>query len=197
MSDINYSDIKFGEVAERLFEKYYKGVGNGRKYHIRDTTKSKYHRKLGVDFEVVSIEEQRQYLVEVKHQKGIYYSGEIVFETLNEYQYGKQNGWLNTSQADELYVLESKVVGGSAKPIGFHCFKFKPLRKLLRQDESLQERYINGSTKAFKVDVWYLKKQLGADYWYEDLSQYDLEIPMKATGSLKMGNKKGLATCNN
>ena len=196
MSDINYSDIKYGEVAEKLFQKYYKGVGNGRKYHIRDTTKSKYHRKLGVDFEVVSVEEKRQRMIEVKHQKGIYYSGEIVFETLNEYQYGKQNGWLNTSQADELYVLESKTIGGMVKPIGFHCFKFKPLRKLLRQNECLQEEYINGSTKAFKVGVWYLKKQLGDDYWYEDLSQYDLEIPLEAKECLKIGMKKGLEATN-
>lgn len=191
MSDLNNKDLGFGKVAELLFIKYYKGVGNGPQYHIRDTSDRRYHRKLGADFEVVARTENRQKLVEVKHQKGIYYSDKIIFETLNEFQYGKQIGWLRTSQADELYVLESRTIDGVVHPIGFHCFNLKALRRFLKQDEHLKDNYINGCTKAYMVDVLYLKKGLGTDYWYEDLSQYDVCVSLKTHEVLEKGNKKG------
>lgn len=190
MSDFNNKDLGFGKVAEILFKKYYRGVGNGKQYRIRDTSDKKYHRKIGVDFEVVARDEHRQKLIEVKHQRGIRYTDDIILETLNEYDNGRQLGWFRTSQADEMYILESKTVDGIVYPIGFHCFNLKALRRLIMNAESIKDDYINVYTKAYKVWVGYLKRELGTDYWYEDLSQYGICVSLKTHEVLEMGNKK-------
>ena len=169
MSKINQIDIGFGKIAELIFARYYKGLGRGKKYFIKDTSNSSYHRKLGVDFEVVDREANKQILAEVKHQKALYYSDEIIFETQNEFRSGSQRGWFYTSQADELYILASKSINGVLYAKGFHCVDLKRLRRYLNQNEHVQDEWINDDTKAYRLHVSYLKRILNDGYWYEDL----------------------------
>lgn len=187
MAEINIYDLNFGDIAESVFEQVYEEMFIG--YVARDLSDIPFYRKMGVDYELTHKREAERLYVEVKHQRMINKTGCLFFETMNLYDnwYGKgwQDGWFNTSKADYIAFMESGLIGGEIKPIGFHYIDMKMLKRKLEMTD-IKPIWINDDSQGYELTLDQIRKDFRNCYQYQDLS----------TKSLKIGNKKGLEATN-
>lgn len=179
MAEINNIDLSFGEVAEQVFKNYYKEYFWFKPYEIRDLSDVLFYRKhMGVDFELMHTYLAERLYVEIKHQRMIRSTGSLFFETGCVFGKNWQDGWFTTTKADYIAFMESEMIDGMVKPIGFHYIKMDSFRRKLKQ-LGLEPQWINYDSQGYKITLEQLKKDFGFCYDYQDLTVHGLKIDMK------------------